>query len=133
MKTPTTLKKALLGNAAFSLASALAMALSSPWLSAQLGLSATWPVYGVSIGLALYAPYLLWLALKEPRPPAGVWMAIGGDLSWVLASVVLGTLYADKFTGVGLFLVIAAAVLVMTFADFQLLGLWKTRKHGAAI
>ena len=48
---------------------------------------------------------------------------IGGDLGWVLASIILVAIYFERLTPIGLLLVDIVAIAVLAFAILQIRGL----------
>jgi hypothetical protein len=85
---------------------------------------ATLPILGV--GLIAYAACLLLASRREPLSLTEAWAFATGDLVWVAASAALiafGPLSAD-----GKWIVGAAAVGVLAFAELKMLGIRRIRR-----
>ena len=54
------------------------------------------------------------------------WGVVAGDLGWVVFSVVLVTAFADRFSSLGVWLIVDIAVAVGLFAVLQARGLLKS-------
>ena len=127
MNNDKQLLRALRLNAAFSSVSAMTLLLAAPWIVVQLGLSTRLPVYVVGGGLILFA-LQLWNIVRTRR--IRTWEIrgiIGGDVAWVVASVVLVALFYSRLTLPGLLLVDLIALAVLYFAIQQLRGLRRLR------
>ncbi len=77
----------------------------------------------VGLGLLPFAAWVAWISIGDAarlrrETPA----VIGGDIAWVVASVV--TLVLGWYDGAGIALVIAMAVVVEAFATAQFIG-WR--------
>lgn len=132
MHNTTLLLRALRMNALFSGLSSLMLLVAGPWVAAQLGLGSVTPVY-VTAGLLAIFGLQLWNIVRsgEIRTPeiAGI---IGGDIAWVIGSVVLVSLFYRSLTTVGLLLVDAVAIVVLYFAIQQIRGLRAMRRDASA-
>src|SRR6516162_8589256 len=85
------LKRALTGNAVFSLLSGLVIVFANRWLVNFLGLSASVSLGLGAIGFSLvvYA-VLLWLSTRRPHIRlSNAWVAVVMDVLWVLGSCAL--------------------------------------------
>ncbi len=124
------LLRALRMNACFSGFSAFAMLLAAPWVAAQLGLPDPISVYVTAGVLGLFS-LQLWNIVRTGRIQAlEVAAIIGGDLAWVVGSVVLVALFHSSLTATGLLLVDIVAIAVLYFAIQQIRGL-KAYRRGA--
>lgn len=77
----------------------------------------------IGIFLVGYATGLVVLATRRQLNPLAVWVVVGGNLAWVLASVVLVLADPVELTGLGVAFVLAQAAAVALFADLQFIGL----------
>lgn len=114
---------ALTANALFSGTAAAALLLAPGWFAAQLGLESSREPFLTGLLLALFAGQLAWIVIGGRIRRWEIRAIIGADLVWVAGSLVLGLLYYDQFTGMGVLLVSGAAVAVLGFAELQGLGL----------
>jgi hypothetical protein len=123
------LHRALSLNAVFSAVSAVALLLASGWFAAQLGLPGRAPVLVTGTLLGLFALQLTWIVRARRIRRREILGIIAADVAWVGASILLGILYYDRLTTVGAVLVFGVALVVLTFAELQGLGL--RRMHRA--
>ena len=87
------------------------------------------PLLGLAPGLlksagAIMLPagaVLAWLASQDRPPRLLVWLFVGGNAGWALLS--LSLLARDTLTTIGAAAVIAQALVVLTFAALQFIGL----------
>ena len=110
-------------NALFSATSAVMLVIAGGWIARQLGLASPALVYIVAAGLLLFA---LQLSLIVRSRRIRNWEIIGiicGDLAWVVASVVMVSLFHESLTTTGLLLVDVVALVVLVFAILQIRGL----------
>ena len=121
--TKQPLLSALRMNAVFSGGSALVLFVVGGWVAAQLGLDNAWPVYAVAGFLVLFALQLAGIVRSERVRGWEVIGIIGGDLAWVVASVVLVALFHESMTALGLIMVDLVALTVLVFAVLQIRGL----------
>ena len=117
------LLKALRLNALFSAASAVAMLVAGRWLAVQLGLDGPVPIYVVAGGLVLFALQLALIVRSRRIRAWEIIGIIGGDLAWVVASIVLVALFHESLTAAGLVLVDLVALVVLVLAVLQIRGL----------
>lgn len=115
--------RALRMNAVFSGVSALLMFAAANWLAPQLGLADATPVYVVAGLLTVFAIQLAIIVRTRKIRFPEVAAIIGGDLIWVVASIVLVALYYESITTTGLMLIDVVAIAVLTFAVLQIRGL----------
>ena len=122
-----TNKHPLLGalrlNAWFSGLSALFMFVAAPWVVVQLGLPGPASVYVVAGLLLLFALQLANIVRTGEIRAAEVIGIIGGDLAWVVGTIVLVALFYPALTAAGLILVDVVALAVLFFAIQQIRGL----------
>lgn len=126
------LLQALKLNALFSAASALVMFLTGGWIAAQLGLTNAVPVYVAAGFLSFFALQLGNIVRTRTIRSWEVAGIIGGDIAWVVASVILAVVFRESVTTIGLILVDAIAVAVLFFAVQQYRGL-RVFQHGASV
>ena len=122
------LKKALTGNAVFSVVSGLAILFANRWLVKFLGLLDKVSLAILGVSLIVYAA-ILWLnARRREIRITDAWIAVIMDTVWVIGSYVL--IFAVPFSVGGKWVVALVAELVLAFAIVQWLGIRKIRKSG---
>lgn len=118
------LRTALLANAAFSILSGVtlaAFALPTAKLVGNEISSAL--ILGIGIALVPFGAIAAWVATRR-HPPTHLALAISvGDLSWVVASLVVVVVAQDRLTSTGLGLIVGIALAVLAFAIGQLRGI----------
>ena len=116
------LRRALLLDSAATTATGLLLVFGAPVLADMLGLPKALLV-AAGIPLVPFAVLVAWLGTLRTVPPAAVWIVISSNTLWVLASV--GLLLSRVFepTVLGIVFVIAQAVAVAAFVEFQFVGL----------
>ena len=120
------LRKALTGNAAFSVVSGVAILLANRWLVKFLGLPDNVSLALLGISLVVYA-LLLWLnAQKAKIKITGAWVAIVMDVVWVIGSYAL--IVVVPFSVGGKWVVALVAELVLAFAVLQWMGVRRILK-----
>jgi hypothetical protein len=121
------LKKALTGNAVFSVLSGVAILFANRWLVEFLGLPANVSLAILGVSLIVYA-VILWLSARRPKiRVTDAWVAIIMDAVWVVGSYVL--IFVVPFSVGGKWVVALVAELVLAFAIVQWLGIRKIRKN----
>ena len=123
------LLRALWMNAVFSGVSAVLLFAAASWLAAQLGLADATPVYIVAALLTVIAIQLSVIVRSRKIRLLEVAGIIGGDLAWVIASIVLVALYYESITTTGLILIDVVSIAVLTFAVLQIRGLRAYRRE----
>ena len=122
------LKKALTGNALFSVISGAAILLANRWLVKFLGLPDQVSLALLGISLLVYA-ILLWLNARMAKIKiTGAWVAIVMDVVWVVASYAL--IVVVPFSVGGKWVVALVAELVLAFAVLQWMGVRRVLKSG---
>lgn len=122
------LKKALAGNAVFSVVSGVAILFANRWLVKFLGLPEDVSLAILGVGLIVYAA-ILWFNARRPKIKiTDAWIAVIMDAIWVIGSYVL--IFVVPFSVGGKWVVALVAELVLTFAVVQWLGIRKIRKAG---
>ena len=122
------LKKALTGNAVFSVVSGLAILFANRWLVKFLGLPDQVSLAILGVSLIVYAA-ILWLNARRPTIKiTDAWIAIIMDAVWVMGSYVL--IFVVPFSVGGKWVVALVAELVLAFAIVQWLGIRKIRNTG---
>jgi len=122
IKRGATLKRALLGNALFSVVSGLTIVMAHDAVLAWLGLEGI-NIAGIGFFLILFAAYLFWLASRKDVSALLVKGVIAGDWLWVVGSALLLALVGKAFSTTGWLLIIIIAVIVAGFAIWQGRGL----------
>jgi hypothetical protein len=117
------LRNALFGNSAFSFASGVVCVLFSKGIANFLGLSATWIILALGVGLILYGIEIFLAARAEPVNKAFATFAVYADAAWVLGSAVLIFANLVDFTTTGKWAIAIIADIVLVFAILQYLGL----------
>ena len=122
------LKKALTGNALFSVISGVAILIANRWLVKFLGLPDKVSLVLLGISLIIYS-VLLWLnARKAKIIITGAWVAIVMDVVWVVGSYAL--IVVVPFSVGGKWVVAVVAELVLAFAVLQWMGVRRVLKSG---
>jgi len=115
------LRRALQGNALFSVISGALILAINRTLVEFLGLPSSASLTPLGIGLLVYAGWLLWNARREKIRIVDAWMAVALDMVWVVGSYAL--LFAVRFSSSGRWVVALVAEAVLVFAVLQWLGL----------
>jgi hypothetical protein len=122
------LRKALTGNAVFSVVSGVAILFANRWLVKFLGLPEKVSLAILGVSLIGYAA-LLWLNAHRPKIKiTDAWVAVIMDVIWVVGSYAL--ILAIPFSVGGKWVVALVAELVLAFAVLQWLGIRRIRKSG---
>lgn len=122
MKNDQILRRALLGNALFSLITGLCMAVAPGILGEFLGTS---PVALRWVGFVLL-PFAGWLAyLGRRKSIAGKWVVLASvnDFAWVAGTAVLLVGCPEILNPIGRTTAVGVAVIVGAFGLAQLIGL----------
>lgn len=116
------LRRALLGNAAFSTLTGVTLLAAAGPLEPTLGVPAV-ALRIVGLALLPFALGLARIALRETVDRSEAWLAVALDLAWVAGSalLVLGELW--PLSAAGVWTVIVVADCVLAFAILQGLGL----------
>ena len=117
------LLRALRLNAWFSGITAILLIIAAPWIAKQLGLPGPLNVYVIGGFLVVFALQLANIVRTGAVRTWEVVGIIGGDLAWVLGSIILVAMYHPALTTAGLILVDAVAIAVLVFAIQQIRGL----------
>jgi hypothetical protein len=120
------LRNSLIGNALFSMLSALAILASTGWLADFLGLRDRIGLTVLAISLAGYAVILLINARRPKIKISDAWMAVILDAIWVMGSYAL--IFVVPFTFGGKWLIAAVAEIVFVFAVLQSFGIRRVRQ-----
>ncbi len=128
----TLLRRSLQANALFSGLSGLLFLVAGGPIASFLGGAVPWVISLLGLGLILYAVWLLMIARRPIPDRREVWIAIGLDAAWVLASA--GLLIADltPLTLPGKWAVGIVADLVAVFAVLQYYGLTRQQRISLA-
>ena len=121
------LRNSLIGNALFSMLSALAILASSGWLAQFIGLRDHIVLTILAIPLAAYAVILLINARRPKIKISDAWMAVILDAIWVIGSYTL--IFIVPFSFGGKWLIAAVAEIVFVFAVLQSLGIRRIRNR----
>ena len=117
------LKNALFGNSVFSFLSGAASLLFSKAIASFLGLSASWIILVLGVGLLIYGVEIYLAARSEPVHTGIARFAVYADVAWVLASAVLIFANLVPFTTAGKWTMAIIADVVLVFAILQYVGL----------
>ena len=115
------LRNSLIGNAWFSILSAVAILGAGRYLADSLGLREHSTLTILAVGLIGYAGILLVNARRPQIKLADAWTAVVLDAMWVLGSCAL--VFVVPFTSGGKWLIVAVAEVVFCFALLQSLGI----------
>jgi hypothetical protein len=124
------LRNSLIGNALFSMLSALAILASSGWLAQFIGLRDHIVLTILAISLAAYAVILLINARRPKIKISDAWMAVILDAIWVIGSYAL--IFVVPFTFGGKWLIAGVAEIVFVFAILQSFGIRRVMKSAQA-
>ena len=117
----TLIRRILSGNAIFSGVSGLLFILASNPIANFIGLDTSLPLLIIGIGLIGYAALIYTNASRTKISPSFVLIAIIGDSSWVLLSILLLVTGWVSFSMEGKWAVGIIAVVVDVFATLQFL------------
>lgn len=117
------LRGALRSNAIFSAVSGIVMVLGAGPMTTFLGIAEAGPLRLIGAGLFIWAAFAVYVAAQRPPSRGLVWLIIGGDLLWVVGSVLLIALDPLALTTGGKWLVALLADIVLLFAIVQFVGL----------
>lgn len=115
------LRRALLGNALFSVISGVVILAMNRTLVEFLGLPSNASLTALGIGLLGYGGWLLWNARRKKIKIVDAWIAVLLDMVWVVGSYAL--LFAVRFSSGGKWAVVLVAEVVFLFGVMQWLGL----------
>ena len=122
------LKNALFGDSAFSFISGLAFLLFSKAIASLLGVSASWIIPAIGVGVIVYAIEIYLAARAEPVHMGIARFAVYGNLVWVLGSALLIFANLVPFSTAGKWTIAIIADVVLVFAIFQYIGLRRVAK-----
>jgi hypothetical protein len=117
------LRNALYGNSIFSFVSGVIFLLFSKAMAGFLGLSASWIILVLGLGLIAYGVEIYLAARSEPVNRDIAKFAVYADLAWVLGSAVLIFANLVPFTDAGKWAIVIIADIVLVFAILQYVGL----------
>jgi hypothetical protein len=117
------LHKAIRGNAVFCDLSGLVMLVFAKPLSGFLGLNNPTILVGIGITLFVWALMLFWGSIQVEVPRWLAWLAIEGDLGWVIGTIIVILLPSLNFTTAGKWTMAIVADIVLVFAIWQFVGL----------
>jgi uncharacterized protein (DUF39 family) len=123
------LRRAILGDAIFSGASALLLTFGAGALAPLLNLPEAL-LRETGVFLVAYAALVGWLGTRPSMPKPLVWIVIAGNMAWTAASIAL--LFSGAVTPnlLGAAAVAMQAIAVGVFAELQYVGL---RRSGVAL
>jgi len=124
------LRQALLADAATSAACGLLMALAAGPLSGILGLPEML-LRLAGIVLLPYAAFIAWLGLRDEVHRVVAWAVVLGNGLWALDSFLLLASGWVEPTRAGYAFVIAQALAVLMYAEFQYVGLRRSQTAAA--
>jgi hypothetical protein len=124
------LRNSLIGNALFSMLSALAILASSGWLAQFIGLRNHIVLTILATSLTAYAVILLINARRPKIKISDAWMAVILDAIWVIGSYAL--IFVVPFTFGGKWLIAGVAEIVFVFAILQSFGIRRVMKSEQA-
>jgi hypothetical protein len=115
------LRKALLANAGFSLLSAVIIVGWQHQLVRLLGIPPRFHPISLAFALALFSIWLLVCAVRNQIKLLDARLAVGMDVTWVIAS--LPVVAFTDLTGPGKLVVGVVATIVLSFAVSQWIGI----------
>jgi hypothetical protein len=121
------LRKALIGNALFSILSGVTILFAQGWVLRILGLPENISLAILGIGLLVFAVTLVINARRQPVRTWDAWIVVVLDLAWVLGSYVL--IFVVPFSAEGKWVVGVVAELVSVFAVLQFVGIRRIQKN----
>ena len=124
----TLLRNAFYGNSIFCSTSGLAFTLFSDPIASFLGLSASWIILVLGIGLFLYGIEVFIFTRKEAINESFAKFVIGADIAWVFGSAFLIFTNLVAFTTPGKWAIAIIADIVLTFAIVQYVGMKRMTK-----
>ena len=122
------LRNTLFSNSAFSFLSGVAFLLFSGAIANFLGVSASWIVLALGVGLIVYSIELYLAARADPVNTSIAKFAVYADLVWVLGSAVLIFANLIPFSTAGKWAIAIVADIVLVFAILQYIGLRRLAK-----
>ena len=122
------LRRALQGNASFSVVSGALILAMNRTLVEFLGLPSSASLAQLGIALLGYGAWLLWTARREKIKIVNAWIAVILDIVWVVGSYAL--LVGVRFSIGGKWAVALVAELVFLFAVIEWLGLRRVGRRG---
>jgi len=120
------LRRALMGNALFSILSGLIILFAQGWVLRILGLSNKISLLVLGVALIVFAATLVINARRQTVKTSDAWLAVWMDLAWVIGSYVL--IFVGPFSTEGKWVVGLVAELVFVFAVLQFLGIRRIQK-----
>jgi hypothetical protein len=120
------LRRALRGNALFSVLSGLTILLAPGRVLRILGLSDNVSLAILGFGLLVFAVILLINASRQQVKISDAWIAVLMDLAWVLGSDAL--IFVVPFSREGKWVVGVVAELVLVFTVLQFVGIRRIQK-----
>jgi hypothetical protein len=122
MRSPL-LRRALIGNALFSLLSGLVLVGFSGSVSRWMGAVAPGLLQLTGAGLLGFAAFLFWEARRPTLRPDRALIATLADMGWVIGSAVVLLLPLPALSAAGRWAIVLVAAVVLLFALLQLAGL----------
>ena len=120
------LRRALMGNALFSILSGLTILFAQGWVLRILGLSSKVSLLILGVALLGFAATLVINARKQQVKLSDAWIAVWMDVAWVIGSYVL--IFIVPFSTEGRWVVGVVAELVFLFAVLQFVGIRRILK-----
>jgi hypothetical protein len=125
------LRKTLTINALATAASGAALALGAVPLAPLFGLPGPWPLAAFGAGLVAFAVYV-WRVSREPVDLVQARAVFVMDVAYVIASFALVAAWPQLLSPLGRLGVALMADVVAVFAVFELVGLRRASRGGAA-
>ena len=119
------IRRALLANGVFCMASGLGMAALSGPLSDWIGAPRLVLVL-IGVGLVPWGAMLFAFSRRAEVRRADAWSAIAGDEAWVIGTLILVLGFPTALSSAGNALAVVVALVVAAFAVVQYLGLRRT-------
>ncbi len=124
-QAPSLLRNALRANAVFSGISGLTMTVGAAQIANLMGTGNTLFYVIIGIGLLIFAADLFYFTRHPKISATFAWLAIIGDMIWVIASAIILLTDAFNVSVTGQWLLFIVGDIVLIFAIAQYIGLRK--------
>jgi len=120
---PNLLRRALLGNAAFSTVCSLIMVFGSKPVVTLLGIDEPLALVVIGVGILLFAADVAWIATRPQLDRKAATLILILDIAWVVVSASLLLTDWVAFSSAGQWAVAGVADVVAVFAVLEYFGL----------
>jgi hypothetical protein len=129
---PNLLRRALLGNAIFSVLTGFFLLFDATPIGAALGVGNPLVLQVMGALIVLFAAEVAWIALREPLNRQHAQIILALDVAWVVASAIVLLLGLLPFTSAGQWGFVIVADIVACFAILEWIGLRRMQAEGSA-